>query len=116
MGNSARTDAAIRQLLDEAGCQQEPCSLSSVPKYENRGGEIWEWDGQKWRELFASDAIQRLDYYERKIATLDSNLQTALNAIRFASDRFDRVSWGWEGDCGSKDIIATLEDILPENA
>ena len=91
------------------------CSPSSARKYANRGGEIWEWDGQKWRELFSSDAIQRLDYYERKIATLESSVQAAHSAIRFAFDRFERVSWGWDGDCGSKDIIATLEDILPEN-
>ncbi len=43
-------------------------------------------------------------------------LEAAYNAIRFASDRFERVNWGWDGDCGSKDIIETLEDILPENA
>ena len=56
------------------------CSPSSARKYENRGGEIWEWDGQKWRELFSSDAIQRLDYYEQKIAAMDDD-RNELRAI-----------------------------------
>lgn len=53
----------------EGELQSASCSPSGR-KYENRGGEIWEWDGQKWRELFPSDAIQRLEYYERKIASM----------------------------------------------
>ena len=56
------------------------CSPSSSRKYENRCGEIWEWDGQKWRELFSSDVIQRLDYYERKISEIDDD-RNELRAI-----------------------------------
>lgn len=43
-------------------------------------------------------------------------LELTRNAIRFASSRFERVNWGYDGDCGTADIMATLEDILPENA
>jgi len=46
---------------------------------------------------------------------LAEELESVYNAIRLASTRFERISWGWDGDCGSKDIISTLEDILPEN-
>ena len=38
------------------------------------------------------------------------------NAIRFAVARFERVTWGYDGDCGTADIIAKLEESLPENS
>ena len=34
MGNSPRTETAIRELLDKADCQQEPCCLSSVAEMD----------------------------------------------------------------------------------
>jgi hypothetical protein len=77
-------------------CPRTPCSPSS--HYPERIEETWRADAG-WK---------RADEAEAK-------LEAAYNAIRFASARFERVSWGWDGDCGSKDIIATLEDILPEN-
>ncbi len=44
------------------------------------------------------------------------DLEAVYAAIRAASSRFDNISWGWDGDCGTQDIISTLEDFLPENA
>jgi hypothetical protein len=57
----------------------------------------------------------RADAGWKRADEAEAKLEAAYNAIRFASERFERVDWGWDGDCGSKDIIATLEDILPEN-
>ena len=43
-------------------------------------------------------------------------LSSAYDAIRSAVASFERVPWGHDGDCGSKQIIETLEEILHENA
>lgn len=45
---------------------------------------------------------------------LERERDAAYNAIRFASARFDRIKWGCDGDCGSNDIMETLEGILPK--
>ena len=45
--------------------------------------------------------------------TTNRPLELAYTAIRTAVEQFDRVNWGWEGDCGSKNIMRTLEEFLP---
>lgn len=95
------------------GRSSAPCSPSLARKYVNRGGEIWEWDGQKWRELFSSDAIQRLDHYEQKIASLDADLRVTYGAVRCAVIRLDEHA---DGYAETRETIANLAAILPENA
>ena len=43
----------------------------------------------------------------------ERRLELAHNAIRVATEQFDRVKWGWEGDCGSKNIMRVLQEFLP---
>ena len=91
----------------EAPLDAPTCSPSSAKKYENRGGEIWEWDGQKWRELFASDAIQRIEYYERKIASTERQLNAILAVMDAIEERYvDGLAtyegWKFMGDATRK--------------
>ena len=37
------------------------------------------------------------------------------DAIKVCVSKFNSVSWGWDGDCGSQDIIDGLEDSLKQN-
>jgi hypothetical protein len=45
-------------------------------------------------------------------ATTKLRLKMAHNAIRIASDAFERINM-WEGDCGSTDMNECLKDFLP---
>lgn len=47
--------------------------------------------------------------------TTKRRLKLAYIAIRTAVEQFERVNWGWEGDCGSKNIMRTLEEFLPQH-
>ena len=47
---------------------------------------------------------------------LIEEVESLRNAIRLVSEKFDAIKWGWDGDCGSRQIIEELEEILPENA
>ena len=45
-------------------------------------------------------------------ATTKKRLKMAHDAIRIASDAFERINM-WEGDCGSTDMNECLKDFLP---
>lgn len=38
------------------------------------------------------------------------------NAIRSFVTDYERIDWGWDGDCGSKQIVGALFDYITENA
>ena len=102
----------MSENTDEAPLDAPNCSPSSAQKYENRGGEIWEWDGQKWRELFSSDAIQRIEYYERKIASTERQLNAIIAVMDAIEERYvdgfaTYEGWKFMGDAA--------RSILSEN-
>jgi hypothetical protein len=37
------------------------------------------------------------------------------NAIRSFVTDFERVDWGWDGDCGSKDLVDALFESISAN-
>jgi hypothetical protein len=38
------------------------------------------------------------------------------NAIRSFITDYEKISWGWDGDCGSKELVDALFDSLQANA
>lgn len=38
------------------------------------------------------------------------------NAIRSFVTDYEKISWGWDGDCGSKDLVDALFDSITANA
>ena len=62
------------------------------------------------------------DYLSRKLRTAEKHVVAArkerdqlLNAIRKAATEYKAVKWGWDGDCGTDEIMKRLEANLPEN-
>lgn len=37
-----------------------------------------------------------------------------IQKIREQIQKFYDIRWGWDGDCGSKDIIENIEEIIDE--
>ena len=67
-------------------------------------------------EVWAEKNGDTIDVVDADFARkLEREINALRNSIRFAAARFARVNWGYDGDCGVKDIIETLEDLLPEN-
>ena len=46
---------------------------------------------------------------------LESDLEILRAAIRKASNDFNKLAWGSDGNLGADRIIASLDDLLPEN-
>lgn len=38
------------------------------------------------------------------------------NAIRSFVTDYEKISWGWDGDCGSKDLVDALFDSITANS
>jgi len=46
---------------------------------------------------------------------LEHDLEILRDAIRKASNDFNKLAWGSDGNLGADRIIESLEDLLPEN-
>ena len=46
---------------------------------------------------------------------LEHDLEILSDAIRKASNDFNKLAWGSDGNLGADRIIESLEDLLPEN-
>jgi len=53
--------------------------------------------------------------WERHARCLERELIGLQDAIRKASNDFNRLAWGSDGNLGADRIIESLEDLLPEN-
>ena len=54
----------------------------------------------------------RMMHHARK---LERDLGELRKAIRKASNDFNKLAWGSDGNLGADRIIESLEDLLPEN-
>ncbi|MBC8125817.1 MAG: hypothetical protein H8M99_01535 [Gloeobacteraceae cyanobacterium ES-bin-144] len=77
-----------------------------MTQYQNRGGEIWEWAGVNWHELFTQDAIARLEHYERKIVERERERDSYRSALRRALKALTDAR-----DCGCE---ISLEDAIED--
>jgi hypothetical protein len=66
-----------------------------------------------WGQPFEGETEKIKPDAEKSSSTAERKLELAYMAIRTALEQFERVNWGWDGDCGSKNIIACLEEFLP---
>lgn len=57
--------------------------------------------------VLADAAIEVIDALNSRIAILNQAIKTAI-------DKFDHVTWGYDGDAGSAAIMAELENVLDE--
>ena len=49
-------------------------------------------------------------------AKLERERNALRDAIKKAAAKYDKIRWGYDGDCGANDIISELEEILLDNA
>lgn len=57
--------------------------------------------------VLADEATKVIDALNSRIAILKQAVKTAI-------DKFDHVTWGYDGDAGSAAIMAELENVLDE--
>lgn len=74
------------------GCPMGP-GLSMIPEKE----AITAWNAR------ADDGK------DKRIADLEQGNRELVKLIGETVERFERVRWGWDGDCGSQSIIDSLE-------
>ena len=72
---------------------------------------IWTSGARITKDLVPIEHARRM---ERERDEARRELETLRDAVRHASEKFDAVSWGWDGDCGSRLIIEVLEEHLPD--
>jgi hypothetical protein len=68
----------------------------------------YEHNGLSAVRVSIDDACELLDEAEAEVERLRGAILQAVNA-------FDKIPWGYDGDCGSGDIFSFLEDTLNPN-
>ena len=79
-------------------CGQYPASGCSKSESDTPIVDAWMCSGNGWGSL-----IDLAQFIER-----ERNILFA--AITKAVARFDKLSWGWDGDCGTGNIMRELEE------
>ena len=80
--------------------------------YVGRDAEAMHAVGEIWGEPFDGET-EKINTAKSASSTSERKLELAYTAIRVAVAEFEQVNWGWDGDCGSRNIIARLEMSLP---
>ena len=70
--------------------------MSDTPRTDH----LWKISNPR---LTVDTAMQHAEHLERERNIL-------FEAVTDAIERFDRISWGWDGDCGSGNIMQDLEE------
>jgi hypothetical protein len=63
----------------------------------------------------AIEVRDTLNELERRAEKAEAEVEELRGAILQAVNAFDKIPWGYDGDCGSGDIFSFLEDTLNPN-
>ena len=64
------------------------------------------YDAENW-----TDGPDRIDRMLETSEELERERNRLFLAVTDAIERFDKICWGWDGDCGAGNIMRDLEEV-----
>jgi len=118
-----KSNTQAKERLDAATCSRLRRTLSNVLLALGNGAACSQDASLEFMEMLPREVELVRQKWERDYFRELANARKAVaeterirNTIRSFVTDFERIDWGWDGDCGSKHLVDALFDSISANA